>query len=71
MISEVSDNEPDLTKNAQEVLNRRYLLHNEKGDVVETPQQLFKRVAKTIASAERNYDPVHTTQMGKNFFDQF
>ncbi len=58
-----------LSKNAQEVLKARYLLRNEKGNPIETPQKLFKRVARAIASAERNYDPTQTKKMEKKFFE--
>ena len=58
-----------LSKNAQEVLKARYLLHNKNGKVVETPRELFKRVARTISLAEENYDSVQTKKMEKKFFD--
>lgn len=46
-----------LTKNALQVLESRYLQKNEQGKITETPQELFKRVATNIASAEKIYDP--------------
>jgi ribonucleoside-diphosphate reductase alpha chain len=46
----------DLSENAVKVLKARYLLKDEKGDVIETPEEMFKRVAKTIASAEILYE---------------
>jgi ribonucleoside-diphosphate reductase alpha chain len=45
----------DLTENALKVLRARYLLKDDKGDIVETPEEMFRRVAKTIASAESLY----------------
>ena len=42
----------DLTKNAREILNDRYLLKDNKGNIVETANQLFRRVAKFVATAE-------------------
>ena len=45
-----------LSDNALRVLERRYLNKNGDGKVVETPQELFRRVAKHIASAELHYD---------------
>jgi ribonucleoside-diphosphate reductase alpha chain len=45
----------ELNENALRVLRARYLIKDEKGDVIETPEQLFIRVAKTIASAESVY----------------
>ncbi len=50
----VSD-ELKLSVNAVNVLERRYLLKNEEGKIVETPAQLFKRVANHVASAEKLY----------------
>ncbi|TDA32059.1 MAG: hypothetical protein DSO02_05860, partial [Hadesarchaea archaeon] len=47
--------EPKLTVNALEVLRSRYLLKDETGRIVETPQQMFSRVAKAIAGVDRNY----------------
>jgi len=44
-----------LTTNAKIVLEKRYLLQNERGEVIETPKQLFRRVAKTIAANESRY----------------
>ncbi|HBQ21779.1 MAG TPA: adenosylcobalamin-dependent ribonucleoside-diphosphate reductase [Deltaproteobacteria bacterium] len=38
-----------LTENARIVLEKRYLKKNEKGEVIETPEQLFERVARAIA----------------------
>ncbi|OGS43542.1 MAG: ribonucleoside-diphosphate reductase, adenosylcobalamin-dependent [Euryarchaeota archaeon RBG_13_57_23] len=47
--------EPQITANAKVVLERRYLKKDENGKIVETSRGLFERVAKAIASAERNY----------------
>jgi ribonucleoside-diphosphate reductase alpha chain len=44
-----------LTPNALKVLERRYLKKNEEGRVVETPEELFRRVARSIASADLKY----------------
>jgi len=41
--------------NALRVLRARYLKKNERGEVVETPRELFERVASTIADAELRY----------------
>ncbi|MDI3534350.1 MAG: ribonucleoside-diphosphate reductase alpha chain [Thermosediminibacterales bacterium] len=45
-----------LTENAVKVLERRYLKKDEDGRLVEKPEDMFRRVAKTIAQAELNYD---------------
>lgn len=42
-----------LTENSLRVLEARYLLRDETGQVVETPTELFQRVANFVASAER------------------
>jgi ribonucleoside-diphosphate reductase alpha chain len=44
-----------LPLNSIQVLERRYLLKDEKGKIIETPSQLFKRVALFIASNEKAY----------------
>lgn len=46
-----------LTKNALRVLERRYLRKDKEGQVIETPEEMFRRVAQAIASAELIYDP--------------
>ncbi|HEY7536263.1 MAG TPA: adenosylcobalamin-dependent ribonucleoside-diphosphate reductase [Thermodesulfobacteriota bacterium] len=45
----------DFTKNALKVLNARYLLKDEKGDIVETPKGMFRRVSHNIAKVEKLY----------------
>jgi ribonucleoside-diphosphate reductase alpha chain len=44
-----------LTENALRVLQQRYLIKDENGKVKETHEEMFKRVAKAIASAESLY----------------
>jgi len=44
-----------LSLNAVRVLERRYLLKDDQGNVIETPSEMFRRVAKAIASADRLY----------------
>ena len=45
----------ELTDNALAVLKRRYLLKDKEGRVIESPKELFIRVADFIADAEKNY----------------
>jgi ribonucleoside-diphosphate reductase alpha chain len=47
---------PALTKNAITVLERRYLKRDKEGKILETPVQMFHRVADTIASADKKFD---------------
>jgi len=44
-----------LSPNALKVLEKRYLTKNEEGEIVETPVQLFERVARHVASADLLY----------------
>lgn len=46
-----------LTDTALQVLEKRYLLRDNKGKVIETPEEMFRRVAKAIAAAETIYNP--------------
>ncbi|MFH1651027.1 MAG: vitamin B12-dependent ribonucleotide reductase [Chloroflexota bacterium] len=44
-----------LTENARHVLAKRYLQKDKEGNVIETPEEMFRRVARAIAAAETNY----------------
>ena len=44
-----------LSPNALRVLEKRYLKRDENGRVVETPQEMFLRVASNVASADKFY----------------
>jgi ribonucleoside-diphosphate reductase alpha chain len=46
-----------LSENALRVLEKRYLKKDKQGKVIETPEEMFRRVAHTIASAELKHDP--------------
>jgi ribonucleoside-diphosphate reductase alpha chain len=46
-----------ISPNAMVVLERRYLVKDKDGQIVESPAELFRRVARHIASAEEIYDP--------------
>lgn len=48
-----------LSINALQVLARRYLLRNERGEIKETPKEMLKRVASAVARAEEKFgEPV-------------
>jgi len=56
------------SENAMRVLEKRYL-KTDSNDQVETPQDMFHRVAHNIASAELNYDPeVDITAWEEKFY---
>src|SRR5467141_506455 len=69
---EVVAREPDpkLSENAMRVLRKRYLKKDDKGHVVETPKELFARVAWNLAQAERNYgaDEAQVEETARRFF---
>ena len=74
----MSEQEIELTENARVVLERRYLAKDDDGNVVETPAQLFRRVADNIARAEERYlsetaSPQErdgaTTRQAETFYD--
>lgn len=49
-----------LTKNAITVLERRYLTKDDQGNLIETPEGMFHRVAEAIAAAEAAYGATET-----------
>ncbi len=60
--------EINLSPNALKVLESRYLLKNPEGELFETPEQMFKRVANNIAQANKKYgEPVSEDQ--KTFYE--
>ncbi len=58
-ISNISGNSNNggipLSENSLQVLERRYLIKNEKGKPVEKPNEMFRRIAKNIAEADALY----------------
>ncbi len=57
---------PQLSKNALKVLKERYLARDKSGKIIETPEQMFRRVAENVASAEELY-----RENPKKAFDKF
>ncbi len=57
-----------LTQNAIRVLERRYLKRDEEGHVVEQPEDMFRRVAHNIASAEATDGPHADVEVWENAF---
>jgi len=57
MLSQVREKDKvKLSENSRVVLKRRYLKKNGEGKAIETPEGMFRRVAKNIASADKLYD---------------
>jgi ribonucleoside-diphosphate reductase alpha chain len=52
---------PNLSKNALTVLEKRYLKRDKQGNVLEKPEDMFRRVASTIAAIDRKFDPAADT----------
>ncbi len=59
-----------LSDNALRVLERRYLTKDGEGRVIETPQELFRRVARHITSAELIYNPKADASLYEEAFYQ-
>ncbi|RKX24157.1 MAG: ribonucleotide-diphosphate reductase subunit alpha [Candidatus Zixiibacteriota bacterium] len=60
-----------LSDNATTILERRYLSKDKQGRVIETPRELFIRVAKHVAKADRNYgaDDTQVDETASRFFE--
>jgi ribonucleoside-diphosphate reductase alpha chain len=60
----------ELSSNSLTVLEKRYLKKDEHGNVVETAEELFRRVAHNVASADLHYDPeADVAALEDNFYD--
>ncbi|MCX7956324.1 MAG: vitamin B12-dependent ribonucleotide reductase [Endomicrobia bacterium] len=46
---------PSLSTNALVVLEKRYLIRDEQNNIIESPEDMFKRVAKAIAEVDKMY----------------
>ncbi len=58
-----------LSENALRVLEKRYLQKDKDGKPVEKPEELFRRVARAIAAAEKMYDPnTDTSEIEDEFY---
>ena len=61
---------PALSGNAKTVLERRYLKKDPKGRVIESPEKMFRRVARHIAKAEKQYgNAEHMEDIEEAFYD--
>ncbi|MBD3309589.1 hypothetical protein GF351_00030, partial [Candidatus Woesearchaeota archaeon] len=57
----------NLDLNALRVLEKRYLKKDQEGRIVETPRQLFRRVAKAVAKVDKRYS-MDAEKAQKEFF---
>lgn len=60
----------NLTQNALKVLEKRYLKKNEEGKIVESPDDLFRRIARAISSADARYgkSPEEVEALEREFY---
>ena len=60
-----------LSENAERVLAARYLMKDESGEMTETPQELFRRVARAVADVELLYcdDQSNRSEWEDRFYD--
>ena len=70
MKKQPADSHLPLSKNALTVLERRYLKRNSDGKALESPSDMFHRVADAIAAAEtRLKSSVKADELAKKFYD--
>jgi ribonucleoside-diphosphate reductase alpha chain len=62
--------QPKLNENSMRVLSARYLRRDADGIVVETPQQMFERVARAISEAELIFGPASGARLWEERFYQ-
>jgi ribonucleoside-diphosphate reductase alpha chain len=59
-----------ISENALVVLERRYLTRDAEGNLIESPEELFRRVAAALAAADLNYDKnAKTSPLEDEFYD--
>jgi len=58
-----------ISENGKQVLEARYLKKDELGTVVESPDEMFWRVARTVAAADAAYDGGDAESAAQIFFD--
>ncbi len=61
----------NISENAMKVLERRYLRKDNDGNVIETPEELFYRVASYIAAAERKFNRPDTESLVEEYTTKF
>lgn len=68
---EDSNKNLNFSENAIKVLEKRYLKRDKDGNCTETPSDMFKRVAETIAKGDFNFEKSQeeVNQLSKRFYD--
>ena len=60
----------NISENAKVVLKKRYLRKNSNGEIIETPEEMFKRVAKAISQPELIYTDEEQRAIVESNFNQ-
>lgn len=70
-MDDITTKRPVLSENAIKVLERRYLSKDSKGNIIETPDGLFRRVARTIAAPDQTFGatPDEITKIESRFYE--
>ena len=55
LVDDLTSSTPNFTENSLIVLQRRYQSKDREGQLVEGPEEMFRRVARNLAQADRNY----------------
>ncbi|RLA85233.1 MAG: adenosylcobalamin-dependent ribonucleoside-diphosphate reductase, partial [Deltaproteobacteria bacterium] len=58
-----------LSEGALTVLKARYLRKDKKGEVIESPEEMFRRVARHVARAERAFSSGKEEEMAEAFYE--
>ncbi|MHA2500698.1 MAG: ribonucleotide reductase N-terminal alpha domain-containing protein [Candidatus Hodarchaeales archaeon] len=60
-----------LTENALKVMEKRYLARDEEGRIIESPEEMFRRVARNVAEVELRYGKAEAevARVEKAFYD--
>lgn len=59
----VKNSSINFADNARKILEKRYLLKDAHGSLVETPEQMFDRLANTVAEPDRNFRDIEVTKI--------
>jgi len=51
----LKENKSEITEQAKVILNHRYLLKNSDNEVIESPKEMFHRVAKSVSEVDKDY----------------
>jgi ribonucleoside-diphosphate reductase alpha chain len=67
---DVKKDDLNLPLNTMEVLKRRYLLRDNEQNIIETPSELFRRVANCVSAAELNFESRISRRVGREAIEE-